>query len=490
MAYLALLDVSYSEGDPDQYLVPLTFHAGSAGEGVAATRPQAAVARVLIGAGAEAVSGVLFDAMADEAFAAALLRLIPSRRRFKGAAGELRTSAARALRAAVAGEHTPRPTLVPLEQSNTSVIFEERFILKLFRRVDDGVNPDLEVGRFLTDRTSFTHMPPVIGALEYQRPRGEPKTMAVIHGYVPNEGDAWRFTLDALDQYFESALSRPKDAQPAVPAAEMLIGSLDLEPPSEIQELLGLYLETTRLLGQRTGMLHLALASRADDPAFAPEAFTPLYQRSLYQSLRSRAEQVFALLRKRLRTLPENMRSEAADVLGQREALLARLRAVTGRRIGAVRTRCHGDYHLGQVLYTGKDFVILDFEGEPASALGERRLKRSPLTDVAGMLRSFHYASVAALIEGRVRPEDVATLEPWAAAWNAWVGRTFLRSYVDTAAGAPFIPKASAEFQVLLDAFLIEKALYEIQYELNNRPAWLPIPLRGVRQWLAATVDA
>ena len=363
-------------------------------------------------------------------------------------------------------------------------VYGNRFIMKLFRRLDDGVSPDLEVGRFLTTRTSFEHAPALLGAVEYRRPEREPLTLGVVHEFVPNAGDAWRYTLDAVDHFFELVLTRNADLASWGERSGPVVSDEPVVYPPFIVESVGMYLESARLLGQRTAELHLALGSQEDEPGFAPEPFTALYQRSLYQSLRAKADQSLILLAKRVRTLPPEVRESADAVLAARDAVTARFRAVTQRPLTGMRIRCHGNYHLGKVLHTGRDFVILDFGGEPSRTLGERRLKRSPLIDVAGMLRSFDYAAVSALIDGRVRPEDVETLRPWAEEWRYWVSRAFVDAYRQTATVSGFLPRSVGDLRLLLDCYQLEKALYEVALELNYRPLWTWIPLRGIRDLL------
>jgi maltose alpha-D-glucosyltransferase/alpha-amylase len=480
--YLTLLQVSYSDGQPESYFVPLAFAAGSAADGRIAGGT--AVARVRGRTGEDA--GVVYDALASDAFCRWILDILPSRRQIRGREGAVVTTALTPLRSALrdAPRESLQPALLGLEQSNSSVTYGNRFILKLLRRLDEGVSPELEVGRFLTTRASFPHVPPVVGAIEYRRADREPLTIGVAHAFVPNEGDAWRYTLDAVDHFFEHVLSARGDA--GVPAARPgpVVGDAPVECPPDVAALIGVYLGSARLLGRRTGELHAALGSRPDEPAFAPEPFTALYQRSLYQSLRTKAEQALTLLAKRVRSLPSDVRGGADAVLAAHDALLVRLHGVTQPQLTGMRIRCHGDYHLGQVLYTGRDFVILDFEGEPALSLGQRRIKRSPLVDVAGMLRSFHYAAASALIDGRVRPGDADALAPWADVWWYWVSRSFLDAYRAAAAPSGLLPRSVQETRLLLDCYQIEKALYELAYELNHRPAWLRIPLRGIRSLL------
>jgi maltose alpha-D-glucosyltransferase/alpha-amylase len=375
------------------------------------------------------------------------------------------------------------PTVIKAEQSNTSVVYGGQYILKVYRRSNEGVNPDLEIGRFLTGTAEFANVPPVVGAIEYRRKGGAVMTLGILQQFVPNVGDAWSYTIDSLSHYFERALAEPETEVPGIPQPPMF-DLLNDEFPVLAKELIASYLESARLLGQRTAELHKALASSADDPNFAPEPFSMFYQRSVYQSMQSQISQVFPWLRARLNQLADGAKEEAQRVLDLEPEIRRRYRSLLQRKLNTMRIRVHGDYHLGQVLYTGRDFVIIDFEGEPARPLSERRIKRSPLRDVAGMLRSFHYASYAALfgqVPG-VRSEDFPALEPWAHFWYTWVGVAFLKAYLAVAKDEPFLPKDPIELQVLLDAYLLEKVVYELGYELNNRPDWLKVPLQGLLQ--------
>ena len=488
MAYMTAVVAGYTDGAPETYILPLAVAMGEHAEQVQKELPQAVVARVR----AEQGEGVVYEALWDKGFCEALLVAIARRRRFKGTAGELSAFPTRAFRhLRNASEEPVDAALLKAEQSNTSIVYRNMFILKLFRRVAAGVNPDLEIGRFLTEKVAFSHTPAVAGALEYRQDHGEPMTVAILHGFVPNQGDAWQYTLDALDHYFERALVHEVQ-QPPLPQNPLLAVSEEALSPL-VQETIGAaYLAMTQLLGQRTAELHIALASDTVDPHFAPEPFSTLYQRSIYQTMRSLTAQSFPLLRQRLKGLPQTVRGEAQRVLDHEQDILKRFQAILGRKITAMRIRCHGDYHLGQVLYTGKDFVIIDFEGEPARPLSERRIKRSPLRDVAGMLRSFHYAAYTVLFNQEAEgvyashPEALAFLEPWARFWYLWVSAVFLKTYCESASRASFLPRTREELQVLLDAYLLEKAVYELDYELNNRPDWVRIPLQGILQLLGA----
>jgi maltose alpha-D-glucosyltransferase/alpha-amylase len=218
--------------------------------------------------------------------------------------------------------------------------------------------------------------------------------------------------------------------------------------------------------------------------AFAPEPFTSLYQRSLYQALRSQARQTFLLLRKALEALPEDVRAEARNLEGREDAILQHSRAVYQRKITAQRTRGHGDYNLREVLYTGRDFVIIDFEGAPTRPLSDRRRKYTPLRDVASMVRSFHYAALFALHNGGVRHEDRPELAPWANLWYAWMSATFLKGYLEAAGGGGLLPEAPEELELLLDFYLVKRALGEVRYELTRSPDRAAVPIRGLLQVL------
>jgi maltose alpha-D-glucosyltransferase/alpha-amylase len=333
----------------------------------------------------------------------------------------------------------------------------------------------------------------VVGALELHRRKQEPSTLAILQGYVSNEGDAWQYTLDALSSYFERALATHCPVPPVALATQALLGLTQHPAPSLARDLIGAYLESARLLGQRTGELHAALAAELEDPHFTPEPFSPHYQRSVYQSMRNLTGQVMRLLAKRVGALPAEVRELGQKLLAQEGDILQRFRTALEPKITALRIRCHGDYHLGQVLYTGKDFTIIDFEGEPSRPLSERRMKRTPLRDVVGMIRSFHYAAFTTLLsrangrgmpQGVIRPEDLAVLEPWARYWYVWVSVAFLKAYFEVARPASFLPRSDPELRVLFDAYLLEKAIYELGYELNHRPDWVHIPLSGIAQLL------
>jgi len=466
------LEVSYLEGATENYVLPVQIATGAAANQISRDATHAVIARFDGDSDA-----ILLDAIWDDGFRKLLFRAIAGEQRLRGGKTELLGIAGFLLTADETANHPKISSQVlGAEQSNSSMLFENRFFLKLYRKVEDGVNPDVEITRFLTERRDFPHVPSFAGAFEYRRDRGEPTVLCLVQTAVQNEGDAWAVTVDAVGRYYERVLAKKSDLSraPAPPGAllENAIG--------------GVYSEKAMLLGQRTGELHQALASESDEPAFAPEPFNVMAQRSIYQNMRASLRRVFSLLQKKLTQLPKAFRDEAREVLGAEKLILTQEKRILEQRFGAMKIRIHGDYHLGQVLYTGKDFVILDFEGEPARPLSERKLKRSALRDVASMMRSFQYAAYSALWQPSMRGEDIPFLETWADLWYRQVSAIFLQSYLKATSSAPFIPQREEELNILLQAYLLDKAVYEIGYELNHRPDWVIIPVRGIKHLLRA----
>ena len=400
-------------------------------------------------------------------------------RRVGGLVGSLATTRTRELRKIVADGDGLEPQPLGAEQSNSSVAFGQRAVLKLFRRVEPGPNPEAEVTAALT-RAGFAHVSPAAGTIEYHRRRRQPVTIGLLQGFVTNEGDAWEYTMDEVTRYLEDALARD-DSDVAVPDAR-LVDLAAHEIPAEVSDSIGSYLEFARLLGERTAQMHVALAAADDGADFEPEAFTALQQRAQYQSLRNLIRQVLAAARRAGDGVAELEWIAPGD-----QPVLARVRGLLDGMLQGSRIRVHGDYHLGQVLWTGRDVVIIDFEGEPARPLAQRRLKRSPAYDVAGMLRSFHYAAYAALFRESGRSDAVGgAAEAWAKHWRAWVSAAFLKAYLAAVAPASIVPEDPDQLARLIDLHLIEKAVYELGYELDNRPDWVVIPARGLEELLGA----
>jgi maltose alpha-D-glucosyltransferase / alpha-amylase len=473
--YLGLVRVDLDIGSPEQYLLPLGFATESRAEELCRWSRGAVVADVHVNGSA----GVVFDAAWDAAFARAVVRMIGTRRAVPGSSGATAGVPTRQYRAQLGPlSDDVAVSLMTAEQSNTSVTVGDRAILKLFRRIEPGTNPGVEVGQFLTERAGFTNAPGVGGSLVYQRSRdGERTTLAELEAYVPNEGDGWSYVVDALGHTLEETLAHTGELElQRMPPAHPL-DVLDEELPTG-HLLLGPHVEWASLLGTRIGELHLALASDSNDAAFAPVPLTAADRQSLYHGARRLTRQVLRQLS------TAGIASDSVNEVMSRETeILDRLRWVTSGAVDAQKIRCHGDCHLGQVLWTGKDFVLIDFEGEPDRSLAHRRLKRPAAFDLAGMVRSFHYASRAAAMRLNRDLTDSfqpAALEQWLDLWYRWVSGTFLGSYLDAVGNSPFVPRTRDQLRTLLDFFLLEKAVYELGYEANARPGWVDIPSAGI----------
>jgi maltose alpha-D-glucosyltransferase/alpha-amylase len=485
--FVATLIVDYAQSEPEEYLLPLAFASGAEAERIQHEAPHFIVARGRVTK--PGVEGVLYDAAAGKAFGKMLFEVIARRRTVKAARGSLNGYPASVPRAARVGE-VPEPSATKTEQRNTAIIYGDKYILKLFRRIEAGVHPGREAAQFLADR-NFPRVPPFAGSLEFQSDDGERTCVGLLHGYIANATDGWQFTLDALRRYFDRVRTLPTEARDDGSADASLIDLAEHGVSDPAAEIIGTYFETARLLGQRTGELHVALAADPDNKDFAPEPFTPFYQRSLYQSLRNHLALHFRFLKRELKRLPESVRPLAEKVLGLQDAILARYRAVHQTPMAAMRIRCHGNFHLGHALHTGKDFFIIDFEGEPAWSLSERRIKRSPLRDVAGMIRSLHYAAHVALLHqvetGNLHAEQVRALKPWAHFWERRVSADFLKAYLTATASSRLLPQTKPGLAVLLEAFLLDQAIIELNRELPRRNEGLRVPLQGILQIVGPT---
>ncbi len=478
------LEVRYQEGTPETYMIPVALLTGAGAKRVTTESPRAAVATLCIGN----EEGILCDAVYDREFREVLLLLALGRRRLHGKKDSIvapvhkgggRTDDTEEL------EHL-LSEIPKAEQSNSIIIYGDRHVLKLYRKVEQGLNSEVETARFLTANSRYPNAAPFKGSLELRRRGADPCTIALLQGYIPNQGDGWRLALHLLEQYFDRILSRRNELPPPPEQFPHFIDGSACAVPEPIADLIGgFYLEMAGLLGTRAAELHLALASGGNDPAWRPEEYSTLYQRSVYQSMRNQARRSLQLLAQCRKELPTEDLQAADRVLAAEKEILSILRLIVGRRIEAMKIRIHGNLTLGKVLFTGKDFMIIDFEGEPDGTLGERRIKRSPLRDVAGMIRSFHNATLTALARhGAAHPGDIPLMEPWANACYHHVSCRYLAGYLDRMGTSPLVPANRNDLETLLRSFLLDKALHELGHTLVHRPGRASLPLRGVETML------
>jgi maltose alpha-D-glucosyltransferase/alpha-amylase len=482
--YLLLIRIEYSDGEPELYTLPLAIARGDSVQHDGAD-DQRVLAQLQARDGSK---GLLHSGFDNRDYCDELLGAIVRRKRFAGERGELVASHTKAFRP-LWGNDRPalEPSLSRSDQDNTTVFFGDRFAFKALRKIEEGPNPEQEIGAMLTEE-KFAHCAPLAGTIEYRTAEGGSMLMALLHGFVRQGTEAYQYTLHHLGLFFEHALARGAGRLEQTPEAT----------PAEVtRELMTSYPEFVRLLATRTAEMHLALAARRDDPAFAPEPFTDFYRHGLYHGLLARMGRTMETLRQQLDRLPEAVRAEAQTALGRQAEIRERYRYLRDNRFTAARIRIHGDYHLAQVLYTGKDFVVIDFEGDPSRPLGERRIKRSPLEDVAGMLDSFHHAShealfgqapgvVATVPESVPRPESSGALGPWAQAWSLTARSEFLAAYLAAPGISELLPQNPERIRALIGVFLIDHALRKLAYELTHAPERVRIPAHALNQLLEA----
>ena len=473
-AALFFFEIQYNEGEPDLYQVPLAVSSGRDLETITSQAPLSIIAPLTAPTG----PAILHDATVREDLRQNLLRLIEDGTVVHSETGSLTGTTSSAF-AAVRGNEALPARISSAEQSNTNIFYGGRMLMKLFRRIQPGQNPDVEIGRFLTEVAHYPRIATFLGEITSTplEAGSETTTTAMLQELIANEGDGWQWTLDELGRFYESVLTCPPPTSDGEAATLLSDGVI----PKEAHEHAGLYLEAAALLGKRTAELHLALATDTDNQAFAAEPFTSDDLAFDARRIERQISKTLEALRAGMSNLADLTADAAATILSQRLELFARAQALTAATASGKRIRIHGDYHLGQVLRAKNDFVLLDFEGEPARSLAERRRKQSPLKDVAGMLRSFSYAAYSGLDQMiQRRPDNAKTLEPWARLWERAACTAFLNAYKETTAADPALLPERSQAQALLSAYLLEKALYELLYELNNRPNWVRIPLAGI----------
>jgi maltose alpha-D-glucosyltransferase/alpha-amylase len=442
---IALIGVDFGDGSNELYQLPLALNTDTAArERISKEHPGLVLGEIT-------GTGLLSDAVPRPDFRAALYEMV--QRGVKQ--GRVSAEAGKILK-----QSAPEATsVVPaIDTSNTAIVYNDAFFFKLFRKLDPGINPDLELVRFLSEHTDFDHCPAYGGSLGVGSPdEADYLNLGMMSGKITNRGDAWSLFQELTGRYFQEG-------------APIAIGAGAKQTA----------IERARLLGRRTAEMHRALASAGPDrPDLVPEDLSADYRQEITDAALKLLDRQLRQLGDRLDDLGGDTKDLAQRVIDARPALEKKLSELRQRQMTAQLTRIHGDYHLGQVLTTDDDFVIIDFEGEPLLTIPERRRKRPPLKDVAGMVRSFHYAAQGQLL---LNPERYAgqDLSAQAESWYADVKEAYLSAYFTSCGPARFLPATEADRQALLELFMLEKAVYEVAYELNSRPRWLPIPLRGV----------
>ncbi len=478
-ASLLILEVSYNEGLNEYYQLPISFIPDDFASTLAGQYPQSIIMSATLGD----QEGKIFDAMFSDKVREYMFTAMAKKKRLKVNGTDLVGFSEREVNKTLKEKGEISSHVLSAEQSNTSVIYEKDYFYKIYRKLDQVDNPDLEITRFLSEVAKFPNVPQYMGHMQLEEATKSPYILGMMQQLVPNQGDAWTYMLDAISRYYERILLLPENELSLPTLKGDLSNPVGFDKmPDQLKDFIsGAPAERASLLGIRTAEMHIALASQPEHPGFEPEDFSLHYQRSLYSSLQTLVRTTYQSLDKNFAKLPEAFVEDAEYIKSIRKDVLAVMKNIYAHKIDAMKIRTHGDYHLGQVLFTGKDFIILDFEGEPARTFSERRLKRSPLRDVAGMIRSFHYAAYSGLFKTDAFTHGGKYLEEWAEQWYHYMSGFYLRAYLNTTKGKSFIPSEENDFEVLIQTFLLEKAVYELNYELNNRPDWAIIPMKGIK---------
>lgn len=470
MHYLSIIEVHYVQRLPELYFLPIYFASSDSLFEKVEYTAQSVICR----ADFQGKTGFLVDSSYDKGFRDFLFQAMDRKVRMKVDEGTLEFNSSVFVKL---NSEQVDSKILKAEQSNTSIIYNDKYFFKFYRKIEREINPDLEIIRFLSENTNFRNSPKYAGSIEYHDNNGQVMVFGLLQEKVENQGDSWVMTTDSVGRFYERVMAKAKKEK-----LPKLVNKSSItfdEAPELIQEFIGTgFYERVVRLGQRTAEMHLALASDKTNPAFSPEYFTPNYQRSLYSSLRKLVRDRLKLLQQSLNKLGFESQALAKNVLASEETILECFGEIYKVKLDSIKTRIHGDYHLGQVLFTGKDFVIIDFEGEPGFSFSERRLKKNPLKDVAGMMRSFHYAAFGKiLLNENYREQDLALLSQWADQWQHYASRFYMGAYMEKMGMGKNL---SAQDEILMRVYLLEKAVYELGYELNGRPDWVIIPLRGI----------
>ena len=449
IAYLTILEARYADGIPENYLLPLAFIPEPLVEKLADIPEKGRIGEVTLAG----QTGLLIDAIYDEPFRQALFANIYTNTIISQTNGQLTFNRGKGLDE---GDATLPSRVLPVDSSNSAMTYGDKYFLKLYRKLFQETNPEVDMVAFLTDESNFPNIPAFGGSIVWQQTSQSDITLGMVQRMVANDKDSWMQTGDYLNDFLYGVPERMFAIREDV-------------------------FDKVELLGQRTGEMHCALYKPNADPAFAPEPFTDEYRAFLIKRFEDLLERRYALLIDNYTKLDPQAQRLAWVFMEAKEMIDNFIADFRTRPLESLRIRIHGDYHLGQVLATHNDFVMIDFEGEPESTIAERKIKHSPLKDVAGMIRSYHYAVSAKLFNSSETDGlDAKHLQRVSDRWFYLIRDTFLDAYLDVF-GAPHpLFKNNTEINFLLLIYLLEKAVYELGYEISYRPAWVKIPLKGI----------
>ena len=466
---LTLLNVELNDGEQQQYFLPLAIAWENCAEDLMREVLPGAISKVR----QQARLGFLFNAVADISFANAFIDGIKHTLQLPFYKGALHFSSSTAFDAVCQNYQPGTLRRLLTESTHSAVILGDKLFLKVYNNLQPGINIEVEMGRFLTEVSPFAHIAPIAGSLEYRADSKAVITLVLLQAYIENQGDAWTFSVDYLERFFNDSLVIKPDAQ------------INL-----LEDVHAVYLNKMKTLGKTTSALHKALAKDTSDPAFNPVKITGRDIKSWCDAILQDVESTWQKIQDVMPRLEEELQHIAAQILAADADLKAYLAHIRELKIDTYKTRYHGDYHLGQLLLAGNDFVIIDFEGEPERSLNERRAKHSPLRDVAGLFRSLNYAGKVAVARSTMeRPQDRVLLKPLVESWEQAAREAFWASYQEEGAATISFPQNIQHANDLVELFCLEKSLYEIRYEIANRPDWVGLAMNGLVEIFARILN-
>jgi maltose alpha-D-glucosyltransferase / alpha-amylase len=475
---IMFFSVNYLDKSPEILLLPLKAASGREAEFIL----NSSTSEVVVKIRSEKEDFLLYDGILDEGFRKEMFDSFFWKKSLKGKRGEISVSLKKRTRKIISEMDDPESSILNVRPFSYSLQYKDKLFLKIYSRPEEGIQPGEELLNYFESSTSYRNVPSLDGAVYYIPNGKRPLTIGILNEYIPHQGTAWRYFSDALGKYFDNILSRnPEELKKTISFKSFFSDKEAIEENSELCEIADtINLSNASLLGIRTGEMHIALASDQEKKDFAPEAFSTLYQRSIYQSIRSSIRNTFRNIRNK-----EELKEMFDDFSQSEEILLKFAGKMVEQKIDADKLRIHGDYHLQQVLFTGKDFVITNFEGISSAALSERRLKRSPLRDIASMLWSFHFAAFKGL--DKYRNQGIGTeedLDYFAGQWWLCMSSSFLNAYFSTISETDFIPDSKETISYLINFYLLDKTFMEINNLLHKEPELLHIPVDLIKYLL------
>ncbi len=481
----------FEDDSSDNYFIPLALVDKDLAQSLLEDHPKA----LLMNIKDASKESICFDACYHPDFRNELLQCITHSKVVHNHNGDLHFYRGKALKKKLSDEYLITDSKVfKGEQSNTSLIYGKQFYLKLYRKIVEGVNPDVEIAKHLTEKLKFPYTPPFLGSINLKDKKNNVLELGCLQRYIKSEGDAWHMMLETARIFYDELRASQEELLVAPVEFNFLVNSMGKKTYEILGDRIGgAITDFAALVGQRTAKLHLSLATPEGDASFLPESFTLFDQRAVFETMRKQLKIVFLQLKSIKESLPENIQSMLPELFQHESDIVEAMKVLVNRRFTLLKIRIHGNYHLGQLIGSGKELMITDFQGESTRTIADRRRKKIVMEDVAGMIRSFHYAAYHALYQQQtLREYEIHQMEPWANTWAQYLSHVFFLAYQSalSVSNLPLLPLDKEDSRDLLQAYLLDKSIYEIRYELKNRPDWLYIPLKSIYSLLQLKTSA